>query len=119
MALSRLGIGTITHVSSASTVTVLTVAAGKTAYVKSLMLHNLDELNIANVVVYFVSSTGGVVGAASSTNEIARIGIATHDTFMLEMTYPLTMSNTNDTIQLYNLNLAGAVNVQVLGDKEA
>jgi len=118
MALSQLGLGTITQVSSASTATVLTVGAGKTAYVKSLMLHNLNSSNVANVVVYFVSSVGGVVGTASSNNEIARIGIATHDTFMLEMSYPLTMGNTNDTIQVYNINTSDSVNVQVLGDKE-
>ena len=118
MALSKLGLGTITQISSASTSTVLTVAAGKTAYVKSLLLHNLDQTNVANVVVYFVSNNGGSVGTALSTNEIARIGIATHDTFMFEMTYPLTMSGTNDTIQVYNINLTDSVNVQVLGDKE-
>ena len=118
MGLSQLGLGTITQVASASTATVLTVGAGKTAYVKSLMLHNLDQTNVSNVVVHFVHSPDGSVGTANATNEIARIGIATHDTFMLEMSYPLTLGNTNDTIQVYNINSAGIVNVQVLGDRE-
>ncbi len=79
----------------------------------------MDPSNTANVHVHVVPNSGGSAGTASSITRIARLGISTEDTYFFENAYPITLTSNGDSIQIYNENTADAVNVLVLGDKEA
>ena len=119
MALAKVGLGSITQVAAATTTAVYTVGSAKTVYIRALEIHSLDSSNIANVEVHVVPASGGSAGTASSITRIARLGISTEDTYFFENAYPITLTDNGDSIQIYNENSADAVNVLVLGDKEA
>ena len=74
--------------------------------------------NTANVQVHVVPNAGGNAGTASSVTRLARLGISTEDTYFFENAYPITLTSNGDSIQIYNEG-SDAVNVLVLGDKEA
>ena len=119
MALNRGNLGFSTQIGAGVTAAAYTVSAGQTAYIKSVLLHNLS-LNIpVNVRIHVVQNSGGSIGTASSTTQIARIGITTNDTFFFEPAYPITLTNDGDSIQIYNEgNTSNSVIALVLGDKE-
>ena len=119
MALAQGNLGNITQVAAATTTPVITVGSAKTVYVRALEIHSLDASNTANVQVHVVPNSGGSAGTASSTTRIARLGISTEDTYFFENAYPITLTANGDSIQIYNENSVDAVNVLVLGDKEA
>ena len=76
MALKRVGLGSIFQVGNGTTQVVYSVGSAKTAYIRALEIHSLDETNIANVQVHIVPATGaGGVGTASTITRIARLGI--------------------------------------------
>ena len=120
MALARTDLTPVYQVGAASTVGVVTVGSAQTCYIKSIMIHNLDSTNTQNVDIHIVPNNGGSAGAASSTTQIARIGVGTDDTFFFEPAYPVVMRNTGDTLQIRNEgNMAtNSVNVLVTGDIE-
>ena len=119
MALSKVGLGTVTRVAIGSTVSVLTVGSAKTCYIRSVVIHNIDTINSNTVKVHIVPNSGGSTGTASSINQLAQLSIQPLDTYFFELAYPITLSSDNDTIQVYNSSTTDAVNVLVLGDKEA
>jgi len=119
MALKRVGLGSIFQVGNGTTQVVYSVGSAKTAYIRALEIHSLDESNTANVHVHIVPATGaGGVGTASSITRIAKLGISTDDTYFFENAYPITLTSNGDSIQIYNENSANAINVLVLGDRE-
>jgi|TARA_B100000035_G_C20984982_1_gene547355 hypothetical protein len=119
MALKRVGLGSIFQVGNGTTQVVYSVGSAKTAYIRALEIHSLDETNIANVQVHIVPATGaGGVGTASTITRIARLGISTDDTYFFENAYPITLTSNGDSVQIYNENSANAINVLVLGDRE-
>jgi hypothetical protein len=119
MALNRGNLGFTTQIGAGVTAAVYTVGSAQTAYIKSVLLHNLDTLGIQNVQVHVVPNSGGSAGTASSTTRIARIGISTNDSFFFEPAYPITLTSNGDTLQVYNEGvIANSINVLVLGDKE-
>jgi len=119
MALNRGNLGFTTQIGAGVTAAVYTVGSAQTAYIKSVLLHNLDTSGTQNVVVHVVQNSGGSVGASGSTTQVARIGISTNDTFFFEPAYPITLSATGDSLQVYNEGIvANSINVLVLGDKE-
>ncbi len=119
MALAKVGLGTVTRVALGTTATVLTVGSAKTCYIRSVILHNIDSVNSSTVKVHIVSNSGGSVGTASSNNQVAQLSVQPTDTYFFELAYPITLSSNNDTIQVYNSSTTDAVNVLILGDKEA
>ena len=119
MALKRVGLGSIFQVGNGTTQVVYSVGSAKTAYIRALEIHSLDETNIANVQVHIVPATGaGGVGTASTITRIARLGISTDDTYFFENAYHITLTSNGDSVQIYNENSANAINVLVLGDRE-
>ena len=118
MALAQVGLGNITQVAANATTAVYTVGAGKTAYIRALEIHSLDAVNKSIVQIHVVPNNGGSAGTASSVTRIARLGISTEDTYFFENAYPITLPSNGDTIQIQNEHTE-AVNVLVLGDKEA
>ena len=117
MALNRGNLGFTAQVGAGLTSAVYTVGSALTAYIKSVLFHNLSETLAQNVKVHLVQNSGGSAGTASAANQIARIGISTNDTFFFEPAYPITLNATGDSLQVYNEGQA-SMNVLVLGDKE-
>jgi hypothetical protein len=119
MALNRGNLGFTTQIGAGVTAAVYTVGSAQTAYIKSVLLHNLSTSGIQNAVIHVVQNSGGSAGTASSTTRVARIGISTNDTFFFEPAYPITLRSNGDTLQIYNEGTAlNSINVLVLGDKE-
>ena len=119
MALAQGNLGNVTHIGAGASTAVVTVGSAKTVYVRALEIHSLDASNTANVQVHVVPNNGGSAGTASSITRIARLGISTEDTYFFENAYPITLTANGDSVIVFNENTAGAVNVLVLGDKEA
>ena len=119
MALNRGNLGFSTQIGAGVTAAVYTVGSAQTAYIKSVLLHNLSTTGTQNVKIHVVQNSAGSVGASGSTTQVARIGISTNDTFFFEPAYPITLSATGDSLQVYNeVNTSNSINVLVLGDKE-
>ena len=119
MALNRGNLGFTAQVGAGVTSAVYTVGSAQTAYIKSVLFHNLSSTGAQNVKVHVVQNSGGSAGTASSTTQIARVGITTNDTFFFEPAYPITLSATGDSLQVYNEGVTqDSINVLVLGDKE-
>jgi hypothetical protein len=120
MALNRGNLGFTTQIGAGVTAAVYTVGSAQTTYIKSILLHNLDTTTYQNIQIHVVENSGGSAGTASSTTRVARIGISTDDTFFFEPAYPITLTATGDTLQVYNEGFpaSNSVNVLVLGDKE-
>jgi hypothetical protein len=119
MALQKVGLGTVTRVALGTTATILTVGSAKTCYIRSLICHNIDTLNSSTVKIHIVPNSGGSPGTASSDNQLAQLSIQPVDTYFFELAYPITLASNNDTIQVHNTSTTDAVNVLILGDKEA
>ena len=88
-------------------------------YIRSVIIHNIDTLNSSTIKVHIVPNSGGSAGTASSINQLAQLSIQPTDTYFFELAYPITLASNNDTIQVYNSSSTDAVNVLILGDKEA
>jgi len=118
MAFAKVGLGSITRVALGTTSTVYTVGSAKTAYIRSVIIHNIDTVNSSTVKIHIVPNSGGSAGTASSVNQLAQLSIQPVDTYFFELAYPITLASNNDTIQVYNSSTTDAVNVLILGDKE-
>lgn len=119
MAFAKVGLGTVTRVALGTTSTVYTVGSAKTSYIRSVIVHNIDTVNSSTVRIHIVPNSGGSAGTASSINQLAQLSIQPADTYFFELAYPITLASNNDTIQVYNSSTTDAVNVLILGDKEA
>lgn len=119
MALQKVGLGTVTRVALGTTATVLTVGSAKTCYIRSVVVHNIDSAATSTVKIHIVPNSGGSAGTASSINQLAQLSIQPVDTYFFELAYPITLASNNDTIQVHNGSSTNAINVLILGDKEA
>lgn len=119
MALNRKNLGFSTQVSAATTSSVYTVGSAQTAYIKSVLIHNLSSNAIQNAQIHVVPNNAGSVGSVSSITRIVRVGISTNDTFFFEPAYPIVLPSTGDSLQITNEGSSPtSINVLVLGDKE-
>ena len=118
MALAQTSLGNVTHIAAGAAASVYTVGSAQTAYIRSFLVHNLDDENTTNVKIHVVPNSSGNPGTASSNNQIARLGISTEDTYFFECAYPITLTSNGDTIQVNNENTGQPINVMVLGDRE-
>ena len=119
MALAKVGLTTVTRVGTSTTSTVYTVGSAKTAYIRSVVVHNVDSTNSSTVKIHIVPASGASAGTASTFNQLAQLTIQPVDTYFFELAYPITLASDNDTIRVYNSSTTDAVNVLILGDKEA
>lgn len=138
MALAKVNLGFPVVISAGTTATVVQVAAGRTTYVRSVLIYNNSAAPTVGVAastlsavaqIYMVPNSGGVVGTATAAHRIVRVALTPDDTYLYDLQYPLTLSNTGDSIQVFNegtfaYTLSGiatytnSINVMVLGDRE-
>ena len=86
-----------------------------------VILLDLERRHILKAYCSITASGPGTFTTAASTTQVARIGVGTDDTFFFEPAYPISLTATNDTLVVENEGSAAtaALNVIVLGDKEA
>ena len=130
MALAKTNLGFPVVVSAGTTSTVYEVGSAKTSYIRSVVLYNstvgTSSTDLSQQAqIYVVPNNANSVGTATDGNRIARISLVANDTFFYELQYPIILSSTGDSIQVFNegtFNLGAAtnpINVLVLGDREA
>ena len=101
----------------ASTQAIVTVSAGQTCYVKSIIIHNCSSTAINNANIYVVPNSGGSSGTISTANRIARIGVGTDDTYFFEPAYPIVLTKTGDSLQVGQEGItANSMNFYATGD---
>ena len=120
MGLKRGNLGVTTQVAAGSSFAAHVVGSAQTAYIKGILMHNTNTGVPANVRIHVVPNNSGSIGNGNSTTTIAYIGIATAETYFFEPSYPITLSDNGDSLQVENLGgVNGFINVLLLGDKEA
>lgn len=95
---------------------VYTNSAAEKAYIKSIVLFN-NNTTAETVKLYNVPDSGGSVGTAGVSNQFAQVVLASKETLMFDLPYPITLIDTNDTIQA-ETTTGSQVTIQILGDKD-
>jgi hypothetical protein len=99
-----------------STGSVYTNPSSTKTYIKSFLLFN-NNTSSELIKLYNVPDSGGSVGTASAVHQFAEILIVSKETFMLDLPYPITLIDLNDTIQAQTTT-GSMVTIQILGDKD-
>ena len=95
---------------------IYTNAASTKTYIKSFVLFN-GNTTAETVKLYNVPNSGASAGTAAVSNQFAEISLASTETLMFDLPYPITLIDENDTIQA-STTTASKVTVQLLGDKD-
>jgi hypothetical protein len=96
---------------------IYTNAASTKTYIKSFLLFN-GHTSSETIKLYNVPDSTGSVGTAGAANQFAEIILASLETLMFDLPYPITIIDENDTIQAVTTT-ASKVTVQILGDKDS
>ena len=132
MALRRtklLGIQAVTGISTVGILTVGTTATAggvgiaSTTYLRGVVMHNTG-LATATSSLYVYPSSQAVSGVGVTAYRLARVDLASNETFFFEMNYPLVLTNQEKIVVEVTAPTAGgtgvgsAVNYQILGDTD-
>ena len=118
MTLTKNGLGAIVEVPASNTRFIATVAGNKNVFIRGLLIHNTSTSTAQVCEIHVVPNSGGSVGSKAAANKIARMTLSASDTAFFEFPYPLTLTATNDCIQVYNSS-GSTVNVLPIGDVES
>lgn len=119
MTLTKNGLGAIVVAGVSSTQNVVVVAGDKNVYVRGLLLYNTSLTDDQTIEIHVVPNDGsGGVGAIAAGNKIGRLALSAMDTAFFEFPYPLTLTDTGDSIRVVN-GAGSSVNVLPIGDKES
>jgi len=134
MALQRtklLGIQAVTGISTVGILTVGTtqtaggVGVASTTYLRGVIMHNTG-LGTATSSLYVYPSSVSVTAVAQTAYRLARVDLASNETFFFEMNYPLVLTNqekivvevTQAATAVGGAGIGSAVNFQILGDTD-
>ena len=134
MALKRtklLGIQAITGINTVGILTVGTtqtaggVGIASTTYLRGVVMHNTG-LATATSSLYVYPSSVAVSGAAQTAYRLARVDLASNETFFFEMNYPLVLTHqekivvevTAPAAAVGGAGIGSAINYQILGDTD-
>lgn len=81
-------------------------------YLSSILIHNWGTVS-RDVTLNIVPGSGGVLGAASTGNQVAKVTIVPNETVFIEPKYPFVLTNQADA--LFGLASGGGMNAQILG----
>ena len=122
-----LGIQAVTGVSTVGILTVGTtptaVGIASTTYLRGVVMHNTG-LGTATAGLYVYPSGVSDVSVGQTAYRLARVDIASNETFFFEMNYPLVLVNqekivvdvTAPAATTGGTGIGSAVNFQILGD---
>ena len=134
MALKRTKLLGIQAVTGINTVGILTVGTTQTAggvgiasttYLRGVVMHNTG-LSTATSSLYVYPSSVAVTGVAQTAYRLARVDLASNETFFFEMNYPLVLTNqekivvevTQPAASVGGAGIGSVVNYQILGDTD-
>lgn len=118
MALQRAKLADIAYIGTTAA-SIYSNPSSTKSFVKGLILFN-GNTTTETVKIYVVPDSGGSVGTAGASNQVAEISLATKETLFFPLdidSYPLTLTDTNDSIQA-STTTASKVTVIPIGDKE-
>ena len=132
MALRRtklLGIQAVTGINTVGILTVGTtptaggVGIASTTYLRGVVMHNTG-LATCTSSLYVYPSTVAVSGVGQTAYRLARVDLASNETFFFEMNYPLVLTNQDKVVVEVTAPSSGGagigsvVNYQILGDTD-
>lgn len=134
MALKRtklLGIQVVTGINTVGIFTVGTtqtsggVGIASTTYLRGVMMHNTG-LSTATSSLYVYPSSVSVSGAGQTAYRLARVDLASNETFFFETNYPIVLTNqekivvevTQPPTSIGGAGIGSAINYQILGDTD-
>jgi hypothetical protein len=88
--------------------------AATTSYIKSILIFN-SGVGTQNVKLYNVPDDATALGTAAAVNQFLDVDIIAKETFMLDLPYPMTLIDQNDSIQGVATD-PSTVTIQLLGD---
>jgi len=134
MALKRtklLGIQAVTGISTVGILTVGTtpttggVGIASTTYLRGVIMHNTG-LGTCTSSLYVYPGSVSVNGVGQTAYRLARVDLASNETFFFEMNYPLVLVNqekivvevTQSSASVGGAGIGSVVNYQILGDTD-
>jgi len=125
-----LGIQAVTGISTVGILTVGTTATAggvgiaSTTYLRGVVMHNTG-LSTATSSLYIYPSSVAVTDVAQTAYRLARVDIASNETFFFEMNYPLVLTNQEKIVvevtapgDASGTGIGSAINYQILGDTD-
>ena len=136
MALRRTELLNVQSVTGIATVGILTVGVTPTAggvgiasttYVRGVIMHNTG-LNTctSSLYIYPTGTTSPVTGVGQTIYRLARVDLASNETFFFETNYPLVLTGQDKIVvevtapaaTVGGAGIGSAVNYQILGDTD-
>ena len=133
MALRRTKLLNVVSVTGINTVGILTVGVTNTAgpvgvasttYIRSIIMHNTGMNTCTSSLYLYPSSVASpVTGLAITAHRIARVDLATNETFFFECNYPLVLTDRDKLVVEITGSTTGSgigsiVNYSILGDTD-
>jgi hypothetical protein len=128
-----LGIQSVTGIATVGILTVGTtqtaggVGIASTTYVRGVVMHNTGlSTATSSLYVYPSSVASPVTGVGQTAYRLARVDLASNETFFFEMNYPLVLTNqekivvevTSSAASVGGAGIGSMINYQILGDTD-
>ena len=119
------GINTVGILTVGTTPTAGGVGIASTTYLRGVVMHNTG-LATATSSLYIYPSSVSDVAFGQTAYRLARVDIASNETFFYEMNYPLVLTDrekivvevTQPSTSVGGAGIGSAVNFQILGDTD-
>jgi len=134
MALKRTELLNVQSVTGIATVGIFTVGVTQTAggvgvastsYIRGVIMHNTG-LSTATSSLYIYPTSVSVTGVGQTQYRLARVDLASNETFFFETNYPLVLTGQDKIVVEVNAppasiggaGIGSAINYQILGDTD-
>jgi hypothetical protein len=134
MALKRTELLNVQSVTGIATVGIFTVGVTQTAggvgvastsYIRGVIMHNTG-LSTATSSLYIYPTSVSVTGVGQTQYRLARVDLASNETFFFETNYPLVLTGqdkivvevTTPPASIGGAGIGSAINYQILGDTD-
>ena len=119
------GINTVGILTVGTTQTAGGVGIASTTYLRGVVMHNTG-LATATSSLYVYPSSVSVTAVAQTAYRLARVDLASNETFFFEMNYPLVLTDQEKIVVEVNApgntqagsGIGSVVNYQILGDTD-
>ena len=119
------GINTVGILTVGTTATAGGVGIASTTYLRGVVMHNTG-LATCTSSLYVYPSGVAVSGVGQTAYRLARVDLASNETFFFEMNYPLVLVNqekivvevTQSATEVGGAGIGSVVNYQILGDTD-
>jgi hypothetical protein len=121
------GIATVGILTVGTTQTAGGVGIASTTYIRGVVMHNTGIATATSSLYIYPSTTSSpVVGFAITTYRIARVDLASNETFFFETNYPIVLTSQDKlvvevgqpSVSVGGVGIGSVVNYLVLGDTD-